>query len=95
MKTAAPESDDSGDHGAASSRRSWGCLACRRDYCPEASIVAACESLDAAEQIQALLSMKMLRVYANADQRGVELAGALKNVIAIAAGIRQRAEVRP
>lgn len=51
------------------------------------SIVAACESLGAAEQIQSLLSMDSLRVYANADQRGVELAGALKNVIAIAAGI--------
>ena len=44
-----------------------------------ASIVAACESLDAAEQIQSLLSMETLRVYSNSDQRGVELA--------IAAGI--------
>lgn len=52
-----------------------------------ASIVAACESLDAAERIQSLLSMETLRVYSNTDQRGVELAGALKNVIAIAAGI--------
>ncbi len=52
-----------------------------------ASIVAACESLDAAERIQSLLSMESLRVYSNADQQGVELAGALKNVIAIAAGI--------
>lgn len=52
-----------------------------------ASIVAACDSLIAAEQIQALLSTEFLRVYANADQIGVELGGALKNVIAIAAGI--------
>lgn len=52
-----------------------------------ASIVAACESLDAAERIQLLLSMESLRVYSNSDQQGVELAGALKNVIAIAAGI--------
>ncbi|HQX52407.1 MAG TPA: NAD(P)H-dependent glycerol-3-phosphate dehydrogenase [Planctomycetaceae bacterium] len=52
-----------------------------------ASIVAACESLGPAEQIQTLLSTDFLRVYANADQLGVELAGALKNVIAIAAGI--------
>lgn len=52
-----------------------------------ASIVAACDSLDAAERIQSLMSMETLRVYSNADQTGVELAGALKNVIAIAAGI--------
>ncbi|MDA1231861.1 MAG: NAD(P)-dependent glycerol-3-phosphate dehydrogenase, partial [Planctomycetota bacterium] len=52
-----------------------------------ASIVAACESLAAAEEIQSLISMESLRVYSNADQQGVELAGALKNVIAIAAGI--------
>jgi glycerol-3-phosphate dehydrogenase (NAD(P)+) len=52
-----------------------------------ASIVAACDSLAAAEQIQSLLSNDFLRVYANADQTGVELGGALKNVIAIAAGI--------
>ena len=52
-----------------------------------ASIVAACDSLDAAERIQSLMSMETLRVYSNADQQGVELAGALKNVIAIAAGI--------
>ena len=52
-----------------------------------ASIVAACDSLAAAEQIQSLMSTDFLRVYANADQIGVELGGALKNVIAIAAGI--------
>lgn len=52
-----------------------------------ASIVAACETLACAEQIQSLLSTDYLRVYANADQIGVELGGALKNVIAIAAGI--------
>jgi glycerol-3-phosphate dehydrogenase (NAD(P)+) len=52
-----------------------------------ASIVAACETLSAAEQIQSLMSTDFLRIYANADQIGVELAAALKNVIAIAAGI--------
>lgn len=52
-----------------------------------ASIVAACDSLPEAERIQSLMSTETLRVYANADQKGVELAGALKNVIAIAAGI--------
>ena len=52
-----------------------------------ASVVAACESLPAAEQIQTLMSTEFLRVYANSDQTGVELGAALKNVIAIAAGI--------
>lgn len=52
-----------------------------------ASIVAACDSLPEAEQIQTLMSTEYLRIYANADQKGVELGGALKNVIAIAAGI--------
>lgn len=52
-----------------------------------ASIVAACDSVQAAEVIQSLMSTEFLRIYANADQIGVELAGALKNVIAIAAGI--------
>ncbi len=52
-----------------------------------ASIVAACDVLSAAEQIQSLLSTDFLRIYANPDQLGVELAAALKNVIAIAAGI--------
>jgi glycerol-3-phosphate dehydrogenase (NAD(P)+) len=52
-----------------------------------ASIVAACDVLSAAERIQSLMSTDFLRVYANADQDGVELAAALKNVMAIAAGI--------
>jgi glycerol-3-phosphate dehydrogenase (NAD(P)+) len=52
-----------------------------------ASIVAACEDLNCAEQIQRLMSTGYLRIYTNSDQRGVEYSGALKNVIAIAAGI--------
>jgi glycerol-3-phosphate dehydrogenase (NAD(P)+) len=52
-----------------------------------ASIVAACDILAEAERIQSLMSTEFLRIYANADQKGVELAAALKNVIAIAAGI--------
>ncbi|MFN9718128.1 MAG: NAD(P)H-dependent glycerol-3-phosphate dehydrogenase [Planctomycetota bacterium] len=52
-----------------------------------ASIVAACDVLSAAEEVQSLLSTEFLRIYANDDQSGVELAAALKNVIAIAAGI--------
>ncbi len=49
--------------------------------------VAACVDETVAHQVQALLMSHALRVYTNEDVIGVELAGALKNVIAIAAGI--------
>jgi len=51
------------------------------------TIVAASEDMAAAECIQQRLATEFLRIYANADLLGVELGGALKNVIAIAAGI--------
>ena len=51
-------------------------------------IVSACEDLKAAEEIQNVFySSKCLRVYTNQDIKGVELCGALKNIIAIAAGM--------
>lgn len=43
--------------------------------------------LGAAKQIQKLISSGSFRVYTSVDLRGVELCSALKNVIAIAAGI--------
>ncbi len=49
-------------------------------------IVAASKSMAACEPIQKLLHAPTFRVYASADPIGVEVAGALKNVIAIAAG---------
>jgi glycerol-3-phosphate dehydrogenase (NAD(P)+) len=52
-----------------------------------ASVVAACTNLAVAERMQTLFSTDRFRVYTNADILGVELAGAIKNVIAIAAGI--------
>ncbi|MEZ6132326.1 MAG: NAD(P)H-dependent glycerol-3-phosphate dehydrogenase [Planctomycetaceae bacterium] len=52
-----------------------------------ASVVAASETPEWAEEVQQVFSSSNLRVYSNADILGVELAGALKNVIAIAAGI--------
>jgi len=52
-----------------------------------ASVVAAAADSDAAWRTVELLSGSSLRVYANSDPLGVELAGALKNVIALAAGI--------
>lgn len=52
-----------------------------------ASVVAASDHLPSAEIIQSVFSNQHLRVYSNTDLLGVELGGALKNVIAIAAGI--------
>ena len=53
---------------------------------PTSSVVA---SLDAqtADRAQELFSSHLFRVYTNTDLLGVELGGALKNVVAIAAGI--------
>ena len=52
-----------------------------------ATVVAASGDLSLARQVQALFSTERLRVYTNVDILGVELAGALKNIIGIAAGI--------
>lgn len=51
------------------------------------AIVAASRDNTTAATIQALFSRPSFRVYTSADVLGVELGGALKNVIAIAAGI--------
>lgn len=53
------------------------------------SIVAACEDEPAAFSIAELFAGSCVRAYTNTDTRGVELAGAIKNVIAIAAGINR------
>lgn len=50
-------------------------------------IVAASESLETAQLIQKLVSNDYMRVYTNVDIEGVELCGALKNVVALAVGI--------
>lgn len=52
-----------------------------------ASIVAASSDLKLAQEVQRLFSTDRFRVYTNPDIVGVELAAALKNVVAIAAGI--------
>jgi len=49
--------------------------------------VMACRNLDLARRAQALFMQPAFRVYTNPDIVGVELGGALKNVIAIGAGI--------
>ena len=50
-------------------------------------VVVASKEIGIAEQVQDLFSTPFFRVYTNSDVLGVELGGALKNVIAIAAGI--------
>lgn len=49
--------------------------------------VAAAHKRQAAEYVQSLFMSQVFRVYTNPDLLGVELGGALKNVIALAAGI--------
>jgi glycerol-3-phosphate dehydrogenase (NAD(P)+) len=52
-----------------------------------AAAVIATEDLEVASAIQAVFTRGVFRVYVNDDVIGCELGGALKNVIAIAAGI--------
>jgi len=51
------------------------------------AVTIAFEDVDVATRIQQEFSSSALRLYTNADVIGVELGGALKNVIAIAAGV--------
>ena len=53
------------------------------------AVVAACERLEAAERAQRAFSSREFRVYTNDDVTGVELGGALKNVMAVATGIAE------
>jgi len=52
-----------------------------------ATVVVAATTDELARRVQRLISRPYFRVYTNPDLVGVELAGATKNVIAIAAGI--------
>ncbi len=49
--------------------------------------VAASESLEVAEEVQKAFMSPVFRVYTNTDIIGVEIGGAFKNLIALAAGI--------
>ena len=51
------------------------------------AVVVAARSHGPAEAVQRMLSTSAFRVYTSADPIGVELGGALKNVMALAAGI--------
>ena len=51
------------------------------------TIVSACEDMEAARQVQEIFADTCMRVYTNPDILGVELCGALKNVMALGSGI--------
>lgn len=51
------------------------------------AIVAASEDMAIAQKVQGMFHTVPFRVYASADLVGVEMGGALKNVVAIAAGV--------
>lgn len=51
------------------------------------TIVAACRDMSIAERVQELFEDTCMRVYTNYDIKGVEICGALKNVIALATGV--------
>jgi glycerol-3-phosphate dehydrogenase (NAD(P)+) len=51
------------------------------------AIVAAGRSIESARRVQVEFSSHGFRIYTNSDVAGVELGGAIKNVVAIAAGV--------
>ncbi len=51
------------------------------------SVVSAAADAATAEEVQKILMNPTFRIYANTDMVGVELGGAMKNVIALSAGI--------
>ena len=51
------------------------------------AITIACDNKDVAEEIQDIFMSSYFRVYTNDDVIGAELGGALKNIIALGAGI--------
>ena len=51
------------------------------------ALLASAENLETAKQVQELFTTEKMKVFANNDLIGVEIGGALKNVIAIATGI--------
>ena len=52
-------------------------------------IVACCEDIDVANQVRDEINNEVLRVYSNDDIKGAEVAGALKNIMALACGMSE------
>ena len=50
------------------------------------TIISSCPDMDTAGVIQDVFTNSFMRVYTNPDLKGVELCGALKNIIALASG---------
>lgn len=55
--------------------------------CLPATVVVAGDTPGVAELVQSNMSTSWFRIYTNPDMVGVELAGAVKNVVALAAGV--------
>jgi glycerol-3-phosphate dehydrogenase (NAD(P)+) len=51
------------------------------------AVTLACKDKKAGKEVQEALSCPYFRVYTSTDVRGVELGGAIKNIVAIAAGV--------
>ncbi|QWC22599.1 NAD(P)H-dependent glycerol-3-phosphate dehydrogenase [Bacillus haikouensis] len=51
------------------------------------TVVASSENIEAAVKVQNMFMNNQFRVYTNTDMVGVEIGGALKNIIALAAGV--------
>ena len=51
------------------------------------TIVSACRDPEAAREVQEIFANSCMRVYTNADVLGVELCGAMKNIMALGSGI--------
>ena len=51
------------------------------------TIVSACRDMAVAERVQQIFGNTCMRVYTNDDVLGVELCGAMKNIIALASGV--------
>ena len=51
------------------------------------TIVSACEDMEVARRVQNVFGNTCMRVYTNEDVLGVELCGAMKNIVALASGV--------
>ena len=51
------------------------------------TIVASCENIEVSKYVQGVFASNFFRVYTNKDIKGTEICGALKNIMALAAGM--------